>query len=224
MSAVETASMMSDIGLNIYQLRILLRILRNKLGATMFEPKNIMKMLSEDMILPKFGEYKYYYEIGSKPAHILFRVRDTVSVFKKETQLLIKSGGINLCDIDRIDIVVDGDHGQGAFRFPMQILYIMNDEKRHESIQPVGYILYKKNNGLVLKNTIIKDPVDSINLLNESMSFNNQQLSLSNIYVTGDFVSLVILLGEEHSSPHWYIKCNSPSKYCKLSNHSKDNE
>ena len=32
MSAVETASLMSDIGLNISQLRILLRILRNKLG------------------------------------------------------------------------------------------------------------------------------------------------------------------------------------------------
>ena len=33
MSAVETASMMSDVGLDISQLRILLRILRNKLGA-----------------------------------------------------------------------------------------------------------------------------------------------------------------------------------------------
>ena len=46
MSAVETASMMSDDGLNISQLRILLRILRNKLGAKIFEPENIMKNLS----------------------------------------------------------------------------------------------------------------------------------------------------------------------------------
>ena len=66
MSAVKIASMMSDIGLNISQLRILLRILRNKLGAKMFEPENIMKHLSGDMILPKFGEHKYYTEIGSK--------------------------------------------------------------------------------------------------------------------------------------------------------------
>ena len=71
MSAVEIASLMSDVGLNISQSRILLRILRNKLGAKMFEPENIMKSLSGDMILPKFDEYKYYnIEIGSKPERI----------------------------------------------------------------------------------------------------------------------------------------------------------
>ena len=66
MSDVETACMMSDVGLNISQSCILLRILRNKVGAKMFEPEHIMKCLSGDMILPKFGEYKYYREIGSK--------------------------------------------------------------------------------------------------------------------------------------------------------------
>ena len=77
---------------------------------------------------------------------------------KKETQFLIDSGHIDLSDIDRIDIVVDGDHGQGAFRFPMKMVYIMKDGTRHES-----------NNGTILKNTIIKDLDDSINSLNESM-------------------------------------------------------
>ena len=73
MSAIETASLMSDVGLNISQLRILLRILRNKLGAKIFEPENIMKSLSGDMILPKFGEYKYNnMEKGSNPENILF--------------------------------------------------------------------------------------------------------------------------------------------------------
>ena len=51
------------------------------------------------------------------------------------------------------------------------------------------------------------------------MSFNNQQLSSSNIYVTGDLAFLVILLGKEHSSPHWYIKCKSPPIDWKLFNH-----
>ena len=76
----------------------------------------------------------------------------------------------------------------------------------------MGYILYKKDNVMILKSTIIKDLGNSINSLNESMSFNNQQLSSSNIYVTGDLAFLVILLGKEHSSPHWCIKCKSPSK------------
>ena len=129
----------------------------------MFEPENIMKNLSGDMILPKFGEYKYYTETESKPEHILFWIRDYVAVFKKETQLLIESSDINLSDIDRINIIVGGDHGQGEFRFPMKILHIMNNEKRHESIQPTDYILCKKNNVLILKSTIIKELGDSIN-------------------------------------------------------------
>ena len=84
----------------------------------------------------------------------------------------------------------------------MKILYIMNNDKRHESIQHVGCILCKKDNGLILKNTTIKDIGDSINLLNESISFNNRQISPSNIHVSGDLAFLVILLGKEHSSPH----------------------
>ena len=72
MSDVETASLMSDVGINISQLRILLRILRNNLGAKNFEPENVMKSLSGDMILPKFGEYKYNnMEKRSKPERIL---------------------------------------------------------------------------------------------------------------------------------------------------------
>ena len=52
------------------------------------------------------------------------------------------------------------------------------------------------------------------------MTFNNQQLSQSNISVTCDFIFLVILLEKEHSSPHRCIKYNSPSKYWKLSDYS----
>ena len=100
----------------------------------------------------------------------------------------------------------------------------MNNEKRYESIQPVGYILCKKDNGLILKNTIIKDLGDSINLSNESIPFNNQQLFPPNIYVTGDLAFLAILLGKEHSSPPWCITCKSYSKDWKLSNHSMGDE
>ena len=63
---------MSGIGLNIYRLCILLRILRNKLGTKLFEPDHLMKALSGDMIFPKVGGYGYYHEAGSEPELILF--------------------------------------------------------------------------------------------------------------------------------------------------------
>ena len=90
MSAVETASMMSNVGLNISQLHIILRILRDKLGANVFEPENIIKILSGDMILPKFGEYKYCNEIGSKSEHILFWIRDTKIIIQPRDFQIMK--------------------------------------------------------------------------------------------------------------------------------------
>ena len=77
--------MMNDNGLTISQLRTLLRILPQKIGATLCEPEYLMKALNDDMILPKVGEYNYYHEAGSKPELILFWIRDNVAVYKKET-------------------------------------------------------------------------------------------------------------------------------------------
>ena len=87
MSAVETASLMSDVGLNISQLRILLRILRNKLGAKMFEPGNIMKRLSGDMIVPKFGEYNtiiWRKELKKYSVMMFIKQKNTSVNFKKK--------------------------------------------------------------------------------------------------------------------------------------------
>ena len=73
MSAIETASMMNDVGINISQLRILLRILRHKFGAKLFEPESKVVDLRGEMIDPQFGKYKYLHEIGSKPFEILLQ-------------------------------------------------------------------------------------------------------------------------------------------------------
>ena len=92
MSVVETTSMINDVGLNISY--ILHRILRNKLGAKIFEPEHLMKALNGNMILPRFEEYHYYHEAENKSELILFSVRDIITAYKKETQMLIDSGDI----------------------------------------------------------------------------------------------------------------------------------
>ena len=84
----------------------------------------------------------------------------------------------------------------------MNILYIINNSRRHESIQPISYILCKKDNGIILKNTILKRLENFINLLNESMIFNNQHIDPSKIDVTYDLTFLVIFLRKEESSLH----------------------
>ena len=74
--------MMSDICPNIYQLCILLRNFRSNLSAMIFEPKNMMKSLSEDIIILKLSEYNYCRETGIKPKLILFWFCDTVAFLK----------------------------------------------------------------------------------------------------------------------------------------------
>ena len=144
MSDIETASMMNDVGINISQLRILIRILRHKIGAKLFEPESKMVDLRGEMIAPQFGEYKYTHETSTKLESILYWVRDSTAIFKKEISLLIKCILIIIDDISRIDVIVGGDHGQGAFRFSVKLLFIMKSSKNVERESSVAYILCKK--------------------------------------------------------------------------------
>ena len=61
--------------------------------------------------------------------------------------LLINSNLLKVYDISRIDVIVCGDHSQGAFRFPMKLLFFMKSSKSVERESSVAYILCKKDNG-----------------------------------------------------------------------------
>ena len=118
--------------------------MRHKIGAKLFEPESKMVDLRGEMIVPQFGEYKDIRSIGSKPELILYWIRDSTEIFKKEISLLIKFHVMNVDDISRIDVTVCGDHGQCAFRFPMKLLFIMKSSKKIERESSVAYIYVKK--------------------------------------------------------------------------------
>ena len=79
-------------------------------------------------------------------------------------------------EISRSDVIVGGDHGQGVFRFPMKMLFIMKCGKSHVRISNVTYILYKKDNGLIPKDSIIEKLQELFKLILVTMIFDNQQL------------------------------------------------
>ena len=126
--------------------------------------------------------------------------------------MLVKSNILNLDDLSRIDTVIGGDHGRGAFRCPMKLIYVMKSSNFFERESSVAYFLCKKNNGEILKNTIIHKLQDSLKLILEIISIDNHQVSIDNLYVTGDLVFLVILLGKVFSSPKGCFKCKLYSK------------
>ena len=106
------------------------------------------------MTVPQSGEYKYIHEVGSKPELNLYWIRESTAIFKKEISLLVKSTLLNLDDISRINLIIGGDHGQGAFRFPLKLLFVMKSSKNVERESSVAYILCRKDNGEIFKNTI----------------------------------------------------------------------
>ena len=53
----------------------------------------------------------------------------------------------------------------------------------------------KKNKGDILRNTKINELQDSFKLMLKTTLIDNRQVSIDNLYVTGDFAFLVILLG-----------------------------
>ena len=77
----------------------------------------------------EFGEYSYIHEDSSKPELILFWIGDSTTILTKKTNILINSLKVNVNNIDRIDIVLGEYYGQGAFRFPIFKINIMDSEE-----------------------------------------------------------------------------------------------
>ena len=88
----------------------------------------------------------------------------------------------------------------------------MKSSKNIKRKSSVAYISCKKDNGDILKNTIIGKLQESFKLMLKTISIDNHQLSIDNLYVTSDLEFLVILLGKEFSSPKWCFKCKLNQK------------
>ena len=71
------------------------------------------------MVVPQFGKYNYIHELDSRSEPILYWVRDSTAIFKKEVNLFINSKKLKVNEISRIDVIVISDHGQRAISFPM---------------------------------------------------------------------------------------------------------
>ena len=85
--------------------------------------------------------------------------------------------------------------------------------KNIERISSAAYILCNKYNGDILKNTIIDKLQESFKLMLEPIKIDNRQVSIDNIlYITGDLVCFIILLGKDFTSPKSCFKCKSHPK------------
>ena len=110
-------------------------------------------------------------------------------------------------EISRIDIIVGGNHGQGAFRFLMKLLFVMKYSKNIERTSSVACILCKNRQWRYTPECYNRKTQKSFILILDPITIYNHQVYIDNLYITSDLSSLVMLLGEELSSPKWCFKC-----------------
>ena len=106
--------------------------------------------------------------------------------FKKETDIFIYHFTVNINKVHWINIVVGGCHGQGTFRVPTKLIYVMHDVKICEYVVHVDYMYCKKINGTILKYTLIMKLWELLNTVLYPFSFNNQHIPIPNVYVSGN--------------------------------------
>lgn len=104
--------------------------------------QNLVNIVIFMKIVPNLNQFYFGYGIQ-------------LLLFRNRLIFLIIFFKVNVNNIDRIDIVVRGDHGQGVFYFPMKLIHIMDDEESIEREVYTGYVYCRKDNGVILKNIII---------------------------------------------------------------------
>ena len=145
-----------------------------------------MKELRGETTFPEFGEYNYIHEDDSKPELFLCWMHDSVTIFKKDNNMLMDYFKVNIDNIDRINIIIGGEYGQGAFLFPIKLIYIMDDEEIFEREVYVDCIYCRKDNDTIFKNAIIMRLRESFKKTLHSFLFNNQHIPNHNVYMIGD--------------------------------------
>ena len=65
----------------------------------------------------------------------------------------------------------------------MKLLFDMKSEKNVECTSTDAYILYQKDNGGILKKTIIDQIQESLKLILDSIKIDDHQVSIDNMYV-----------------------------------------
>ena len=132
-------------------------------GYSVFASIKKITELGKDHVQPTFGQYDYISVDGHKPEEIPFWTKNPTEVFILQlknmlSQTKFSDKQIKLSDIERIDIITGGDHGAGAFRCPICIVLKFTDGTYVQTECSIAHIQCKKDNGVVLENTII-DPL-----------------------------------------------------------------
>ena len=79
--------------------------------------------------------------------------------------LILNGNNLQPTDIEYAQVVNGGDHGKMKFRFTVKLIMKMRDGRCFEMIYPLADVLCRKDNGVILKNTVLPRIDDGVNAI-----------------------------------------------------------
>jgi hypothetical protein len=148
MDAATTASMWEDAGVTVHSQKVINKYYIDWFGTKFTVPDNQLKSLSQSAVPPISGVA----EVGQE--RIPYWYKDPVTVIlhklEKVTRRAMHKRPI---EWDNLDIIMGGDHGQGAFRLSAKVILRKGRKRAKMFLVNLGDIECKKDSAEVLKGT-----------------------------------------------------------------------
>jgi hypothetical protein len=173
-------AMWSDANVNVTMQRIIKKHLHFHFGRCLFTPEEHISKDGERYNVPtSYVEYKYYKkgDRSQKPERCSYWCRDASIVVSKELERLLDYSSDNLESTNKLSsiaggctIIVEADHGQGAWRSWLKICTMSGDKVREKMANEasfdsktayipsqVAHITCKKDNHEILAGSVSAD-------------------------------------------------------------------
>jgi len=229
MSKEEAMAVIEDMGITTNQFRMMKRKIESFLPEKMrplFPTERDIETLTDGYFEPVHGKPYYYKEDGRKAEKIEWwykPVDELVTSHLKQWFETRRRKGRRAHDLDRVAIIIGGDHGQGAFIMMVKIvMYFKNGNqiKKEMHTLDVGHVDCRKDNYDILSNTLLTKIGDSLKGISahslrltasrglEVVPNNHRSLGKRpmKLFVTGDLLFYSIVLGRVAPN-HWCFCC-----------------
>jgi hypothetical protein len=154
MSAINEAAMWMDGNvMNRKQHRILRKHLRKQFGKKSFVSERAFEMLGEGHTEVFTAEVPYDKGDGERPEILKVMQKNMANELIAQLSRFMISKDFTFADIEQIDVMAGGDHGQGAFQVGAKVVIVLKnaDEPGTRFEIWVAEVICKKDNSEVIR-------------------------------------------------------------------------
>ena len=155
--------------------------------------------------------------------------KDIDKEIAKYLQRHLKSQAMSPADIERVQIVVGGDHGDVAFQFGASVTVGMINKQKIEFEVSVCEVICRKDTAKLIELTILPELTKGLKVVtltplcicvnpdgelicefNHTPTESATSQPIVEVIVTGDLAFQAMALGKESMAGHWCMQCTSP--------------